>query len=211
MEGYTFAESPDRAVFRIAIDGVAAMSELDAQLMAATSLRPDFEPGQTTVGPQTCEVQECLLGTGSARLDDFDPSSAIVFLEPIVETTSSLVECPFDNGPIDFFDGPFAKLLAESCCGFARAGKEENAGNRSVEPMDDAEINATGFVILGPQVFSGLDVERQASPLEMSTGHTGRLCDGQAMIVLVQHLQLRVGHVRTVREFCFARLIVIAA
>src|SRR5262249_26525526 len=64
------AEGAYGAVARIAVDGMAVMGELNAELMRASRLRPNFEPGQVAMGAAALKVQQRLASPGRMWLQD---------------------------------------------------------------------------------------------------------------------------------------------
>ena len=145
------------------------MGELDAKLMRAARLRTDFEPGQVAVDAATLEVQQRLPRAGACGSSTSTRCVSVIFAQPIFERAGVLLDRTFDDGPVNLFDGPFAKLLAQPRRRLAGAGEQKDAGDGFVEAMDDAEKDFAGLFVLVLEIFLDSPIERLL--LRLESGH----------------------------------------
>ena len=91
--------------------------------------------------------------------DDLDPADFAIAVEPIFQRAGGALHLALDDGPVNLFDGALAELLGEACGGLAGASEEQHAGDRLVEPVDDAEEDVAGLGVLVLQSLAvGLDL-----------------------------------------------------
>jgi hypothetical protein len=72
MQADTSAERANGPILGVAVDGMAVVSELHAQLVRTAGLWPDFQPGQAAMHGTAMVVQERLSGALVAWLDNLD-------------------------------------------------------------------------------------------------------------------------------------------
>ena len=91
MEADSRSELEARAILSIAIDGMAARSELNAELVGPPGLRADFHEAQTSMGSPLGIVQDGLLGPRRMRLNDLDLALVLLLAQPIFERAGRLL------------------------------------------------------------------------------------------------------------------------
>lgn len=112
-----------------------------------------------------------------------------VFADPIDASTFRTVRRTLDHGPINFVDGPLAKLFSQPRCGLRRAGDEQNASDRGVQPADNAQINISRFVVLLFDVLLGHVEQTQLASRNAHRGNARGLRDDEQVVIFVEDLQ----------------------
>src|SRR5207244_1796129 len=191
MQGDGALKSVDRSVFRVAVDRVPVVGELDTKLMGTTSLRTNLQPAQPAVTAANLIVQQRLTGAATPRLDDFDPTGVAVFAQPVFERAGTARDIVFYNGPVHFLDRSLAELLRQPRCRLARAAEQQYAGNWFVQPVNDAEKDISRLVVLLPQILLDRPIQGFFASLKMRARHPARLGDRQAVVVLEEDVKRR--------------------
>src|SRR5687768_16585562 len=132
---------------------MAVMGELHAELMPASGLRANFEPGEIAMHAAALIVQKRLPGAFRLRLEHVNAMRLDVLAQPIFERAGFPLHLPLDDRPVNLLDGPLAKLLAEPGGRLAGAREEHDSGDRLVEAMDDTEKDLAGLLVLVLDVF----------------------------------------------------------
>src|SRR5262245_11206666 len=191
MQGDSALKSVDRSVFRVAIDRVPVVSELDTKLMGTTSLRTNLQPAQPTVTAANLIVQQSLTGTATPRLSGFDPTGIAVFAQPVFKRARAARDLVFYNGPVHFLHRSLAELLCQPRRRLARAAEKHHPGNWFIEPVNDAEEDVARLVVFLAHIALDRPIQGFFASLKMRARHAARLGDGQAVVVLEQDFKGR--------------------
>ncbi len=168
VQGDGLAERMHRAIAGVAVNRMAVVGQLHAQLVRAAGLRPDFQPGQVAVAAR--------LWNSAARLAWRRRHAArrprrgrccSSLRSQSSRLPALLADVALDDGPVDFLDGALAKLLRQPGRRLAGAGEEQHAGDGLVEPVDDAQKNIAWLLIFLLEIMLYCPVERLFFALEV--------------------------------------------
>ena len=115
-------------------------------------------------------------------------------MKPVLQRTGKPGQVPFYDRPVAFLYGPLPKLLGQPGGGFAGACEHEDARHRPIEPMDNPEEDVAWLPVFLFQIAFDCTIQCFFRPLIVRTQATGRLRNGQAMIVFIKDVEWWQGH-----------------
>src|SRR5215210_7691958 len=116
--------------------------------MAAAGDGANLDEAATAAHAEPFHGQGGLLSAGRAFADDLCDVPARVLPEPVLQNGLAPRRRALDDRAVDLLDRPLAELLAQPGRGLARAGEEDDARNRPVQPVHDPQEYGPGFSVL---------------------------------------------------------------
>ena len=138
-----------RTILQVAFDGTAYLCKLTAYLMVATGMQRNFKQD---VAFRLCN--NTIIEHGFLAVWHFSVvgSGRVLFLvsrQPMRKRTFQLRRFVCDNGKISLPDSlVLGKHPVESRQSLACFGKEDDAADGTVQPVDHTEIDVTGLLVL---------------------------------------------------------------
>src|SRR5579884_2861899 len=175
------AKRANGPILGIAINWMAMMRKLHAQLMRAAGLRADLQPSQSAMHATAMIVQERLPSAFIALLHNLDAAAVFVLAQPIFEGAGSLADLALNDGPINLLDRAFTELLAKTGRCLAGPREQHHSRHRTVETMDNAHEHIAGLVILLFEIRLHGAIERFFAAFVMGAQNAARLDDGGAV------------------------------
>ena len=124
-----------------------------------------------------------------------DLAVPLVFAESIHTFGFGRSDGSFDKSGVNFFDGVFPKLLVEPRRRFGSPGKENNTGDRHVEPADHSKIHFARLGILLFKIRLGLCEQSLLSIGQSHRGKSRRLDQRNNVIVLVEYVHRNIYYI----------------
>jgi 16S rRNA (guanine(527)-N(7))-methyltransferase RsmG len=135
---------PFGAVAAVAQDGTADGGHLSADLVPAAGFQQDFQQAAGGAAFQEAIRQCRLAGFFSGLCGPAQPAFAfqLVHQASLLPGGASL-----HDSQVVFFDTTLSELSAQACGGFGGAGKNDDAGHRGIQSVDQADKYASGFCV----------------------------------------------------------------
>jgi septum formation protein len=182
------------AILAIAQDGKPARGQLDTDLVFATGPQLDFEQDRRVQFAERTVRKPGLDRAGLMRVTDQHFAQPLVFAQPVHEIRSRRFRWLRNQCPIQFAHLAIPKLFGETTGGLGGSSQYDNAGDTSVQPADDSQVDVARFLEFLLEVLSR--EREQAWPTRIHTHgrQIGRFHHGQQMIILEEYVKRWIGH-----------------
>lgn len=154
--------------------------------MAAACLRSNLEQRKSADFLQSLKRKRTCL----ARLPVVDSRHDIaggVFDQSVVQFAGTHRDSSLNERQIPLLDAVNAELFRQPTCPFAGSSKQNDARDRSVQPMDNSDENVSRLLILLPQVLPGGIHQSRLARVVTHRQQARGFVESQAMIVFVKN------------------------
>ena len=175
------------SVFQVTLDGTAYLGKLAANLMVTTCLQIDLQQTVAVAPPNQAVTEFCAFAVGHFALVSVGFVLLLVADQPMNQGAGGLWRRCSRDGPVGLADFARGEHFVEPRQCFAGTGKEHDATDRTVEPVNHTKEDVAWFGIRFLDVLLHCLAQRCVAGLVALNDFTTLLRDDDKVVVFVKN------------------------